>query len=471
MWLPAVVIIYWIALLSTVSLFIFFSFTSSNIMTILLIWTIIAVLSFIVLIDMMQKHKPSHRLFPVIARIIHWHGGHLSSSVFSRHEVKLIDAYAHGEPLIVSFGVSSSLRGPFIRPSFYPSIQAIISPVEVGNSEFNQVISRLNFSALGYGPVSSKMVEALGIAAKQVGCLQNTGEDGISKHHLSHGQTLCLQLGSGYLGFVDETGEIDYELLSDTCRAHNVALVELKLSQGGKPGAGGHLPGAKVSAEMAQSWGVDVGKDVDTPPFHVGVHNASSLIERVDKIRRACRRPVGVKICWGKDDDFEGLLSVGAQKGCLPDFITIDSNDGGSGAADAELMTDVGVPLFHGICAADRILKNAGMRNEVKIISSGGIASGAGLIRALSLGADGAAMARAPMIAAGCVQAARCHNGNCPAGIATSSLLLKAAFDISIAAEQMANLHTGIIESAKRIMVSMGKNDPDQLNMQDLYLD
>lgn len=456
LWLPKVVIALWSILALTIYLLGYAALHVDGLILRTMFSVLLFLLLSLILKDLCQKTKPSFRLFPIIGRLLELFSWRFIKQPYNHQLVYIIDSFASGTKPIVSFGHDSLSPIKGLRPSIFPLQKSIINRVTIGNAGYTYSSNRLNFSALGYGPVNSKMVESLGKAASDLDCFQNTGEDGLSKYHRIDGQPLCLQLGTGYLGFTDLDGNIDFGGLEQACIDNNICLIEIKISQGGKPGLGGFLPGTKVDSKTATEWKKPIGEDIITPPRHIGVNNAEDLLLRIAKIRSISKVPVGIKICWGYKEEFENLIDLGEEMGILPDFITLDSSSGGSGAANIEHMIYVGTPLELAITEANAILISKNLRDRIKIIASGKVSDGFSFIRTIALGADICNMTRAPMIAAGCIQARRCHTGNCPSGIATTSKVLKSAFNVKIASERIKGLHSGITSNAEQLLSASG---------------
>lgn len=467
--LSKLVIVYWIALVTLIALAtLSLSLIEAGFPRWICIGLLVTVVSLLVF-DVVQKEVPYARLFPIFGRLYHAIAMNTRALPFDRFDRRLIRAYAKDSALTISFGEKiDPIEGKF-RPSLFPCEEAEITRHLIGSQERAYLSNRLNFSALGHGPVSGKMVDALGRAALTVSCFQNTGEDGLSDLHTAHGQEIVLQLGTGYLGFSSPDGTPNISKIASACSQHNIVMIELKLSQGAKPGAGGYLDGAKVTSELAKKWGVPVGEAVVTRSRHPGIKDARSLLQLVEKLQVSCRVPVGIKICFGSEAEIANLISHVHELGINPDFITVDGASGGSGAADAELMRYAGVPLFDALPIIDQKLRAAGLRKDISLLASGRINNGFTFLRAIALGADVCSMARGPMIAAGCVQAQRCHTGNCPSGIATNDFILTASLDSTAATARIAALHRNIIGSAERLLKATGKADPTHLTPEDLF--
>lgn len=324
--------------------------------------------------------------------------------------------------------------------------------------------SLLNISAMSYGALSKNAILALNKGAKIGGFAHNTGEGGVSAYHLEHGGDLIWQIGTGYFGCRDENGRFDPELFARTSRRNIVKMIEVKLSQGAKPGHGGLLPAAKLTPEIAKIRGVPMGQDVISPGAHSAFSTPRGLLLFISYLREMSGgKPVGFKLCIGDKSEFLAICKAMLETGITPDFITIDGSEGGTGAAPIEMTNSVGTPLREGLVFAHNALVGIDVRDKVRIIASGKAISAFHMLRLLALGADTVNSARAMMLALGCIQARSCHNDNCPTGIATQKASRFNALDVDLKAERVANYQTANIKSLVDIVAGAGVSSVENI--------
>ena len=317
--------------------------------------------------------------------------------------------------------------------------------------------SPLNISAMSFGSISKNAVLALNAGAKKGGFAHNTGEGGISPYHLQHGGDLIWQIGTGYFGCRTEDGDFDAQKFEQQSQQASVRMIELKLSQGAKPGHGGVLPGAKVSEEIARARGVKLGETVFSPPGHSAFNTPVELLEFIDKLRDLSGgKPTGFKLCVGRRSDFFAICKAMLETGIVPDFITVDGGEGGTGAAPLEFSNSLGMPARDAWIFVHNALAGIDMRDKVKIIASGKILSGFHMIRAMALGADLCYSARGMMLALGCIQSLRCNNNHCPTGITTQIPSLVHGLDVSDKSERVRRFHRGTVKGAMELLGAMG---------------
>lgn len=281
-------------------------------------------------------------------------------------------------------------------------------------------MSLLNVSAMSFGSLGPSAIRALGRGAKEAGFAHNTGEGGVSDHHLESGADLVWQLGTGYFGCRAADGSFSPDLFEQRARHDHVKMIEVKLSQGAKPGHGGILPGHKVTAEIAAARGVTVGETCLSPPCHTAFEGPDGLVAFVDRLRAlADGKPVGVKLCVGLPHELLALVRAMEESGSGPDYIAVDGGEGGTGAAPVEFGDHVGAPLEEGLVLVQNALVGAGIRDRVGVIAAGKVTSAMDILRLCALGADATNAARAFMMSIGCIQAQVCHTNHCPVGVAT----------------------------------------------------
>ena len=324
--------------------------------------------------------------------------------------------------------------------------------------------SPLNISAMSFGALSRNAIMALNKGAKTGGFAHNTGEGGISPHHLEHGGDLIWQIGTGYFGCRDTDGNFDEALFTEKARRDVVKMIEIKLSQGAKPGHGGILPAAKLTREIAEIRHVPMGHDVVSPPAHTAFSSPLGLIEFVAKLRELSDgKPIGFKLCIGKKSEFMAICKAMLETGIAPDFITVDGTEGGTGAAPIEFTNSVGTPLRDGLNFVHHALIGAGLRDRIRIIASGKTFSAFHMLRLMALGADTVNAARAMMFALGCIQSRHCNRNTCPTGVATQNPARYKALDVDGKAARVANYHASMIANLVELIAAAGLRGLDEV--------
>jgi glutamate synthase domain-containing protein 2 len=363
-----------------------------------------------------------------------------------------LDLYAVGHEWI-----SHSLQPRVIPPEDHR--------VMVGAETCDQpyLASLLNVSAMSFGSLSKNAVLALNGGAAAGGFYHNTGEGGISPYHLEPGGDLVWQIGTGYFGCRSSDGGFDPDKFKSNAARDSVKMIEVKLSQGAKPAHGGILPGKKVTAEIAAIRGVEVGKDVNSPPAHTAFDGPRGLLEFVTALRELCGKPVGFTLCIGNPVEFLMICHVMLQTDLHPDFITVDGAEGGTGAAPIEFANVVGWPLDEGLSFVHNALIGCGMREKIRLISAGKIATGFHLVRHLALGADLCNSARAMMMAVGCIQALKCNTNHCPVGVATQDERLMRGLVVATKSERVHNFQHKTVEAAMELVGAAGIAHSDAL--------
>ncbi len=298
--------------------------------------------------------------------------------------------------------------------------------------------SIINISAMSFGSLSAAAIKALNKGAQIAGCLHNTGEGGISPYHRQGGQ-LIWQLGTGYFGARTDKGQFDMQRFKDTCQSAPVRAIEIKLSQGAKPGMGGMLPAAKVSAEIAKIRGIPEGRDCASPAAHTAFHDIDSMLDFVEALAEASGLPVGIKSAVGEISFWHTLAETMDRTGRGVDFITIDGGEGGTGAAPLVFSDHVALPFKLGMAQVYRTFQQHNMHQKVVFIGSGKLGFPEAALLAMGLGCDMINVAREAMLAIGCIQAQRCHTGHCPAGVATQNRWLARGLDPKVKSHRLAN--------------------------------
>jgi len=344
--------------------------------------------------------------------------------------------------------------------------------IRVGGPDCSQPYSSslLNISAMSFGALSSRAVVALNGGAQAGGFAHNTGEGGISPHHLARGADLIWQIGTGYFGCRTADGRFDPDRFADQAALDAVRMIEVKLSQGAKPGHGGVLPGPKVSEEIAAIRGVAPWQTVFSPPAHATFSTPEGLLEFVAELRRlAAGKPVGFKLCVGHRVEFLRLCKAMLETGITPDFITVDGGEGGTGAAPLEFANWMGMPARDGWMLVNNALTGLGLRDRVVIIAAGKVLTGFHMARALALGADLCVSARGMMLALGCIQALRCNSGHCPTGITTQNQALVRGLDIDDKTGRVERYQGATVRSLLELLGAMGLSHPSDLGPHHIY--
>lgn len=330
--------------------------------------------------------------------------------------------------------------------------------------------SVLNVSAMSFGALSSAAVRALSAGAERGGFALNTGEGGVSPHHLEGGADLVWQIGTGYFGCRDDAARFDRERFREQAAHPAVRMIELKLSQGAKPGHGGILPGVKVTPEIAAIRGVPVGETVFSPPGHSAFSSPIELVEFLAELRELSGgKPVGFKLCVGRRRDFLSICKAMLESGIRADFVAVDGGEGGTGAAPLEFSNSIGMPARDAWIFVHNALVGTGLREEVRVIASGKIFTGFHMARALAIGADVCASARGMMLALGCIQALRCNTDHCPTGVATQRRGLTRGLDVEDKSERVYRYQLGTLRGFMEILGSMGLRDVDALRPHMIY--
>jgi glutamate synthase domain-containing protein 2 len=360
----------------------------------------------------------------------------------------------------------------FLKHSMFPKdIKDVEEPrVTIGSSLCKQPYSAsiLNISAMSYGALSEAAVRALAAGASLGNFYHNTGEGGLSPYHLQ-GNDVCFQIGTGYFGAgktVDGKRYFDEYAFLKNVNNPSVKMIELKLSQGAKPGHGGILPASKNTEEIAAIRGVEPNVDVMSPPYHTAFYDSESMIMFIQTLRELSGgKPVGIKMCVGDESEVFLLLTMMSSMRIFPDFITIDGGEGGTGAAPIVFTNNIGMPLVDALTFLDKSLKSLNLRHEIKIIASGKASNSFDIIRLMCLGADVVNAARAFMLSLGCIQARECNKNTCPVGIATQNKVLVAGLDPFEKKTRVYNYHKAVIHEVREVLGAMGLTSTSQLRL------
>ena len=344
--------------------------------------------------------------------------------------------------------------------------------IMIGNKDCKQPYSAsiLNISAMSFGSLSAAAVEALNAGAKLGNFAHNTGEGGLSDYHLKHGGDIIWQIGTGYFGCRDEVGNFNPELFAEKSKHPNVKMVELKVSQGAKPGHGGILPAEKNSEEIARIRHIQPHTKVVSPPFHSAFNTPLEMVKFIQKLRDLSGgKPIGFKLCIGYKSEFISICQAMVELDIYPDYIAVDGGEGGTGAAPPEFSNYVGAPLIDGLDFVHNILRGMGIRQHIKIIAAGKISSAFHVARAIALGADGCYQARAMMLALGCIQALICNTNKCPTGITTQDPKLTKGLVPEDKKTRVANYHEKTIENFVELLGATGLDETGNLTRSHIY--
>ncbi|MBI1261914.1 MAG: FMN-binding glutamate synthase family protein [Rhizobiales bacterium] len=394
----------------------------------------------------------------------------LSGTPFSFEARNLVHERARGQTDTHPFGTERETDDHnyhWLMHSIAPEDDVETHPrVDVGNSQTKKTYSAsvLNISAMSFGALSANAITALNLGAKQGSFYHDTGEGGLSDHHLKHGGDLVWELGSGYFGARDRDGKFDAERFRDSAAHDQVKMTEIKLSQGAKPGHGGLLPGAKVTEEIARVRGVPAGKDCLSPRGHSAFSTPMEMLEFAARMRDLSGgKPVGIKLCIGQPYEVFAIMKAILKSGIRPEFIVVDGGEGGTGAAPIELSDWVGMPLTEGLILMRNALVGCGLKEDIKLVASGKVYSGMGLVRNLAIGADWCNAARAFMMSVGCIQAQRCHLGTCPTGVTTQDPARQRGLVPEVQGERAARFHAKTVEAMSEMVAAAGLKHPKDL--------
>ncbi|MBE3640602.1 FMN-binding glutamate synthase family protein [Mangrovicoccus algicola] len=374
---------------------------------------------------------------------------------------------------MIAFGSTRNIElagtAIFVNSAFPPLDEeaSAAAPMVIGEGADQPYVARsiFNISGMSYGAISRPAVRALAGGAKKAGIWMNTGEGGLSPYHLEAGCDLVYQIGTAKYGVRDAKGNLDEAKLSAIAGYEQVKMFEIKLSQGAKPGKGGILPGDKITPEIAEIRGIEMGHDSYSPNRHAEVHDWDDLLDFVSRVRRVTGKPTGVKMCIGTADGIRPLFDAVLRRGldCAPDFITIDGGEGGTGAAPAPLMDLVGMPIREALPRIADIRAEYGLQHRIRLIAGAKLITPADVAWALCAGADFVVSARGFMFALGCIQALKCNKNTCPTGITTHRKELQRGLVVENKVERVATYARVITHEVEIIAHSCGVSDPRQL--------
>jgi len=388
-----------------------------------------------------------------------------------RYIRKWIYASAKDEKATVPFGTQLDIDRPgsvLMRHSAYPTAADYVPPKVQCGQDNPYAVSLFNISAMSYGSLGRKAIEALSMGAKKGGFYHNTGEGGVSPYHLMGGGDLVWQIGTGKFGCRRVDGSFDEQAFAQMASHPNVKMIEIKLSQGAKPGKGGILPKEKITKEIAAIRLVEVGKSVVSPSRHAEWSDAKGMCDFIRRVRELSKKPIGIKFCLGQPGFLDQICHAFSVTGIRPDYIAVDGAEGGTGAAPLAHTNQLGYPLLDALMLTENKLIEHGLREEIRICASGKIWTGGDLALAIAAGADWACAARGFMLSVGCIQALHCNTNFCPAGVATHSWWLQRGLVPKVKGPQVANYHSAVIHDFADVLASCGYDHHSELSRKDI---
>ncbi|HFC8542574.1 FMN-binding glutamate synthase family protein [Neisseria weaveri] len=389
---------------------------------------------------------------------------------FSRQQRSLVYQRAKNLDSTTAFGSINDLNKTgsewFLHSGNSHKIDNHDFRVRVGNERCLQPydLSVFNISAMSFGALSAAAIEALNSGAKMGGFAHDTGEGSISPYHKKHGGDLIWELGTGYFGCRDEHGNFNPKTFAERASLEQVKMIEIKLSQGAKPGKGGVLPASKITEEIARTRDIPIGVDCISPASHPAFSTPRELVKFWQQLRELSGgKPVGFKLCIGMPWEFMAIVKAMIEEDNYPDFIVVDGAEGGTGAAPVEFMDSIGMPLVDALIFVQNTLVGAGIRDKIKVGVSGKLVSGFDIAKMMSLGADWCNSARGFMFAVGCIQSRSCHTNKCPTGVATQDPSRQKALDVPDKSQRVKNFHANTLKALADIVGSAGLDHPQQL--------
>ncbi len=447
----------------------------------LLAWVLLTT-AFIGVWDLIQGEHALRRNFPLMARVrwfFEWLRPFLRGYIvesetegrpFNIEDRALVYRRAKDVSSVEPFGAHIDFDKPpyeWLNQSVRATKPAAESfRVQVGGAACRRPYSAsvFNISAMSFGSLGSHAIEALNRGAKLGGFYHDTGEGGISRYHRAGGGDLVYEIGSGYFGCRTKDGKFDPKRFTDAVASDQIKMVEIKISQGAKPGSGGILPGEKVTAEIAEARGVEIGVTCVSPPSHSAFSTPIELMGFIAELRELSGgKPVGFKLCIGQRHEFLAMVKAMLKTGIRPDFVVVDGSEGGTGAAPAEFLDHVGTPLREGLVLVRNALVGAGLKDEIRLACAGKQISAFALASSMSLGADWVNTARGFMFALGCVQSLHCHDNTCPTGIATQDRGRQRGLVVPNKSERVANFHRNTVKALADLVGAAGCAHPSEL--------
>lgn len=434
------------------------------------------------ILDMTQKRHTIRRNFPILGRA-RWMLESIRPEIqqyfiesneggrpFSRERRSLIYQRAKNETSTLPFGTQMD-----VYATGYEWVNHSLAPKHVKTQDQRVIVggpackkpysaSIFNISAMSFGSLSSSAILALNHGAKLGGFAHCTGEGGLSPYHLEPGGDVIWNVGTGYFSCRTPDGKFDPTRFAERANLENVKMIELKLSQGAKPGHGGILPAKKLTREIADIRGVPMGQDVLSPPAHSAFKDPIGLLKFIDQLRMLSGgKPVGFKMCLGKRREFLAICKAMVETGILPDYIAIDGAEGGTGAAPLEFSNHMGSPLNESLVFVHNALVGIGVRKHIRLWVSGRITTGFDIVSKVAMGADVCYSARGMMMSLGCIQALQCNTNTCPTGVATQNPWLIRGLDVEDKKNRVRNYHHATVESVCELIGAMGLSDTTEL--------
>jgi glutamate synthase domain-containing protein 2 len=449
-------------------------------------WLLVAIPGLLVLLgirDLLQSQHSVLRNYPVIGHI-RWLvemirpeirqyllEGETEATPFSRAQRSLVYRRAKEDPSDHPFGTLTDVYAPdyeFIQHSLMPA--ATPDPksfrITIGNDQCARPYSAsiFNISAMSFGSLSANAIRALNKGAAMGGFYHDTGEGGISPYHREHGGDIVWEIASGYFGCRTEDGRFDPAKFEAQAASPQVRMIEVKLSQGAKPGHGGILPGRKVTAEIAATRGVPIGEDCVSPAHHSAFSTPLEMMAFLQQLRLLSGgKPVGFKLCIGQPWEFMAIVKAMLESGIVPDFIVVDGGEGGTGAAPVEFSDHVGTPMREGLLFVHNTLVGAGLRDRIRIGAAGRLISAFDIAAVIAIGADWVNAARGLLFALGCIQSLSCHTNRCPTGVATQNPARGRALVVPDKAERVHRFHDRTVSALADMLAAAGLSHPDAL--------
>ncbi|MBI1372055.1 MAG: FMN-binding glutamate synthase family protein [Phycisphaera sp.] len=439
------------------------------------------------IVDRLQTRRTVLRIYPILGHFRYWlsalgpelHQYFVEAEnegrPFTKEQRQIVYDRATNESDVQPFGTLRDLAEPGAEVTMHSIHTAPVLDVEprvtFGPDRAQPYdASRLNISAMSFGSLGPNAIMALNHGAKIGGFAHDTGEGGLSQYHLVAGADVIWEIGTGYFGCRAPDGTFDEERYVANATRPEVKMIELKLSQGAKPGHGGVLPAAKVTPEIAEARGVPAYEDCLSPMSHSAFDTPVGLLRFIDRLRdKSGGKPTGFKLCVGHPEEVFAICKAIRDTGITPDFITVDGSEGGTGAAPFEFSDSVGMTLEDGLVFVANALTGTGLRPRVRLVASGKIISGFDMLRATALGADTCNSARGMMFALGCIQALRCHTNECPTGITTLDPWRQNALSVDDKKQRVANYHRHTVRSFLTLVAAVGLEHPDRLRPEHVY--
>lgn len=408
----------------------------------------------------------------------YWFSADTEEKPFTRNERAEVYRKSKGIDSSAAFGSQLNFddREIKLRHSFFPIPEAERMPFSLTFGEERSLSSSFTItkpvmiSAMSFGSLGENAVRALSRGARKAGIPMNTGEGGFPKYHLMEKADLIFQMGTAKFGVRNAEGLLDEDKLQALSGEPSIRMIEIKFSQGAKPGKGGLLPAEKITQEISELRGVPMGRDVVSPPFHAECTDAASTVHFIRRVQEVAQLPVGIKFCLGRVSEVTELFQEMKKQKVFPDFVTVDGSEGGTGAAPKPFMDAMGLPLFSGLPTVNSLMTELGIRDQTKLLGAGKLIHAGRQLTAMALGADACYTARGFMLALGCIQALQCNQNTCPVGIATHDKHLQGGLDIETKSERVKNYAVALDHDHHEMLAALGKLTPRELDSSHLFL-